>query len=602
MLNRGGILKRLFFVPAFALATSCGGIYTDYSRDNPDPMDRPGGLSREDYTKSLVPRHEKEYEFVTKQPPLPTVSEVLLAPQKPKLGINKTVTLSVTDEVPLKDVFIELARLADIDIEVDHSITGGIIFKAKNKPFDEVVERIAALAQLRYKVNNGVLRIERDVPYVENYYVNFPNITRSNSGSISVNTAVLSSSGGGGGGGSSSGGSSGMGGGSMAGGGAGGAGGGGGGGGLSSGSSNTINSSYDGDVWASVTNDISAIIGTQAGGGGRQGGEQGNSDLQPFISVNRQAGMITVATTQKNHLLVADYLNKIAEYTSAQVLIEAKIVEVDLNDQFRSGINWAALHGGVDGFNIRMSSGIAAGSSDGGVGPIITIDGSRSDGDITSAVQLANAFGVTRTLSSPRVLVMNNQQAILSFAENRPYFTLNIERRENISATGNQTGEDVIIDPQLNTVPLGLILTLQPSINTRQQEIMMNIRPTLSKQTGEVTDPTTYYGGSATANIPENKIPIIQVREMDSLLKLKSGEIMVIGGMIDQAIENNDTGVPYISEVPLLGNAFKRVEKTTRAVQTIIFLKATIVPGYGVEKQDQQFYHKFQNDPRPIAF
>ena len=72
---------------------------------------------------------------------------------------------------------------------------------------------------------------------------------------------------------------------------------------------------------------------------------------------------------------------------------------------------------------------------------------------------------------------------------------------------------------------------------------------------------------------------------------------MVIGGLMEERVVNDDTGVPGVSRVPLLGNAFKKVNKVTRTVETVIFIKATIIPGQGVSVDDQEFYNKFTSQP-----
>jgi general secretion pathway protein D len=579
-------LKFISCVFAFALLASCAGLYSNYSTDKIDPLDRPANLDRKDFVENLLPhRDEKPEDSEASKLATPKLSDVLLTPKRPKIGVNKTVTLSITEEVQLKDVFVELARLADIDIEVDSQIRGGIIFKAKNKPFDEVVQRICDLAGLRYSVNNGVLRIQRDTPYVESYQVDFPNITRSNSGTVSVNTG---SSGGSGGGGGSSGGAGGASGGGSS---------GGGGGGITSGSSNSITSSYDGDLWASIEADIKAIMGSKDANApaGAGGGDSG------FVSVNRQASTITVSTTQKNHAMIKEYLERIQQYTSAQVLIEAKVVEVSLNDKFQTGIDWKAVTDFGNGININT----AIPTSDGNLTDVVTIKGATDNNNLTSAIQLAQAFGTLRTLSSPRILVLNNQQAVLSFAKNQVYFTLDVQTDTTGGTNGGSSNTQTTVNSTLNTIPVGLILTLQPAINEKTGEVLMNIRPTVSRLTGnKVEDPAVAFAVANSTNKIDIKseIPEVEVREMDSLLRLSSGEVMAIGGMIEQRVNNNDTGVPYISEVPILGDAFKTTLKDQQSIQTVIFLKATIVPSHGVDKQDRKFYNTFESDPRPFEF
>jgi general secretion pathway protein D len=100
-----------------------------------------------------------------------------------------------------------------------------------------------------------------------------------------------------------------------------------------------------------------------------------------------------------------------------------------------------------------------------------------------------------------------------------------------------------------------------------------------------------------------NDIPVIEVRELDSILKVKSGGVMVIGGLMEERVINNDNGLPGLSGLPLLGNAFKNVDKTTEVTELVIFIRATIVGRNGnTFDADRNIYDKFINDPRPLVF
>lgn len=592
------------------MLASCGGTYGKY-HDFKDPVDQPSDLTRQDYINQLMPKSTTQQVTVeAKDPPVPTSADLLLEPQKPRLGINKTVSLSVTEDVPLKDVFIELARLADIDIEIDPSIEGGVIFKAKNRPFDEVVQRICDLAGLRYSVNNGVLRIEADKPYVEDYQASFLNLIRKGSGRTDIDTKLLGSDQAG----SSSGGTGGSTGGNS----------GGGGSGSSSsqsatGSQSSIESKSggEGDIWNSIDKEITAIINNNsapAARPGQAGAPSGGPDSSKFVQLNREAGIISVKTTAKNHEKIREYLSKVKNFYSSQVLIEAKVLEVALNDEFRSGVNWSVLSKSGHGLAITLPS-VGSPPSD-----LTTQGGNLStislvSGDLTAAVKLAQLFGTTKTLSSPRILVMNNQQAVLSFATNETYFSISCSQGTTTTGSINsisQASNSITSTP--HTIPIGIILNLQSSIDTKNNEVIMNVHPTLSRLTGlSVQDPAVSICAAQAANSGTgnstidlsnitSSIPQVDVREMDSILRLKSGEIMAIGGMIDQKNNNQDTGIPWVEEIPVLGNAFKTVDKSNQTVQTVIFLKATIVPGYGVDAPDQTLYNKFNNDPRPLSF
>ena len=606
-----------------------------------DVIDPETGLSREDYMDILTPATPSLRTDKYNEPAIPNVSQLLIDPKAPMVGKDKLITLNVTEDIPLREVLVELARRADIDIELDPNIHGGIIFRAKDKPFSEVVDRICELTGLRYSVQNGVLKIERDFPYVENYQVDFLNLSRSNSGSTNISTQVVSAGGGG-------------------------SGGSGGGGSLQSGSQSQLSSKYEGDLWKSVEENIKNILahyGTNSPGISENAGAHGvsddglgevlgetprvtptgappavgqvarvapppNADKSPkvkseganasdivpsgasLLSVNKQAGVISVLANQRQHREIVKFLNQIKRQQSAQVLIEAKVLEVTLDKEHQSGINWnLAINklGSLPDLSLGSNfppAPLTAGTTESFFTlalpnqEVLGIKGLNLDGFI----KFAESFGVTRTLSSPRINAINNQQAVLSFAKNLVYFEVQIQQNSTTSSTSTQGTNQLNISSTPRTVPLGVILTLQPSINLDTNEITMNVRPTLTRQKGEVLDPAVTLQAKQAGVDLTSPVPIIEVRELDSILKIKSGQVMVIGGLMEERAVNNDIGIPYLSNLPFTGYLFKQSSKTTEVVETVIFIKATIVPGFGVDAADKKMYRKFTNDPHPLTF
>ena len=506
------------------------------------------------------------------------------------------VSLSITEDVPLKDVFIEIGRLADLDIEIDPQIDAHIIMRVKDQALDEVVRRIAALAGLRYKLEKGVLRVERDLPYVEHYHVDFLNLSRETSSSISSSMSI---GGGGGSGGSSVS--------------------------NSNGSNATISTSFTSNLWNEVELSISTILTGGISGGGTQTQTKapttntGEQDISYYTS-NRAAGVITVNANEHQHRSIAKYLNYVKDTVSAQVLIEAKIVEVQLSEDYYSGINWSAISkqaGNLGNFtSLNQTNSNASAFSLGLIRPngVSGSPGAGSYGspaaqDLQAMVQLAANFGNTTTLASPRVQAMNNQQAILSFVTNEVYFTLTVQPGQATAtpASSTQTSASLVTTPTVNstanTIPVGITLNIVPSINLETQEIMMNVRPTLTKISKNIPDPALAYLIAAQGiKVPvTSTIPEVEVREMDSVVKVLSGDIMVIGGMIDQQSKNSDSGVPGLSKIPGFGNLFKQVTKEMQVTETVIFIRATIVNS-GTTKHDRDFYNDLTNDPNPVEF
>lgn len=601
------------------LATSCAGSGGLLDSKKYDKIDRKQGLNRDDYrnlSKPNLGKNESELEISakTKAPPIPTIAPLLAAPRPPKIGESKLVSLSVTDDVPLKDVLIELARLADIDVEIDAGIKGGVSFRAKDRPFNEVIERIADLANLRYEMKKGVLRVERDVPYIQNYNLDFLNVVRSSENNTTISTDVLAlsnSSSGGDSSSSSSSGSSGSG--SSS--------------GISTGSSSTIASKIDDDLWLSLEGGIRQILayspqsrvsgedaettppntsGAPAPATAASGAASGTSTTanDSEMVINRSAGILSVAATHKQHELIQEFLRRVAMNASAQVLIEAKIVEVSLDEKFSSGINWSMLKGNGS-FNIAQE----VDSTTSNLTTLSFTDGNLGV-DLNAAVKLTETFGTTHTLSSPRLHAINNQQAVLTFAENRIFFEVRITQEpDTVNADGSSQEGQTSIESIRRSVPIGIILNIVPSINLVDNEVTLSVRPTLSRQVSTVVDPgsalinQTILATNPNAETFVNEVPIVEVRELDSILKIKSGEVMVIGGLMEEAVNNTENGTPGVSEVPWLGNLFKSKENSDKIKELIIFIRATIVNSNGnSHKTDQDIYNNFTSDSRPLTF
>lgn len=682
-------------------ASSCSENPRRLFADKNDLVDPVGGLSRADYEgirdlKSMqtppaakIPDPSKTDLNITasvSEPPVPELADILAAPKPPKIGATQQVSIAVSDDVPLKDVLIELARLADVDIEVDSGITGGVSFRAKERPFNEVIERIADLAGLRYTVKNGVLRVERDTPYIQTYTLDMLNIDRSSTGNIGLNSA-----GGGAAGGATTSGT-----GVVA-----GATTGGGSASTSNSSSSNITLESKSDFWAKFDDSIKQILSFRpvrmtslatiasqptptsaplgvlptadvsvpaaaaaaatgvdpdatrpagsapvqaaapviaapppappgvsvpvappAGAAAVAGLPEVDAGAGAFYSLNRQAGTLMVSATERQHEIIRRFLTAIEANASSQVLIEAKIVEVTLNDHYQSGINWNKFANGTVSFSGAFDT---VSSTNPAVTPAnITVLSDKLFGtgvDLSAAVRLLDEFGTSRALSSPRLNAMNNQQAVLTFAENIVYFKVKIKVTAAVPGVGGaQTTPAIIeVNSEENKAPVGILLSLQPTINKETDEITLSVRPTLTRVTQYVVDPSfpiqvavalnNLTLSSASQDLidkiknTDSKVPQIETRELDSILKVKSGQVMVIGGLLEDKISNTDSGVPGISQVPLFGNLFKAVDKVNTKKELIIFIRATIVSPHGNSSEtDKALYNKFIQDPNPLKF
>jgi general secretion pathway protein D len=354
---------------------------------------------------------------------------------------------------------------------------------------------------------------------------------------------------------------------------------------------------------------------------------------QTTYSINRQAGVISVFATTRQHKLVRAYLSKMLASATAQVLIEAKVVEIALTDAYSAGVDWVALQQKLHGSGFGISS--YAGSTD----PSATIPASilpgnlpnpfggnglnlgftTSAGNLAAMVNLIKTFGDTKTLSSPRLTVMNNHTAMLKVAENHIYYKLQATVTATPAAAGASASQTATYSSQLQTLPIGLVMTVQPSIDIDREQITLGLRPTVTAWPGNsVSDPavslslasacgSSTSSACSTANISEaiasSSVPVIDVREMDSVVTVPSGAVIVMGGLMQEISLHQKSGVPGAADVPVVGNLFTATSEKKQMTELVVFLKATLVRGEdSIDWADRDLYKNHIHDPHPLGF
>jgi MSHA type pilus biogenesis protein MshL len=476
--------------------------------------------------------------------------------------ILQKISVTITETQPLKNFLIEISRQTKVDLQLDPNITKAIHYTATDVPFIEVIEQICDLANLRFTVIGKSIRIEPDSLYSQNYNIQFLSVSRKSENQISTATDVFTGAQQGKTG--------------------------------DNGSNSSINVTGNSDFWAELETNLDVLL---AANGGQAA----------TYSIHRQAGIITVMGNSRHHKIVKNYLDKLRGAASSQVLIEAKIVEVILRDEFKSGINWAKVGKRTD-WVVSSNFGNKANSS-----RFLSPSSSQTEmirlgaqGQTFSAILNAlEEFGVSRTLSSPRLTVMNNQTAVLKVAQNQVYFKLKYEKQ--FSTQVNR--EDVSVSSDIQTVPIGLIMSVQPSIDPETGEIILFLRPTISRLSETVTDPAVEiaYNANINANnsssltpLTPSKIPVVEVREIDSVLRLKDNEIAVMGGLMEVRSINDTSKLPIIGDVPLAGELFKSNTDGNYVVELVILLKATIKNDGANPHPADIRAQSYIKDPRPL--
>lgn len=492
------------------------------------------------------------------------------APLKPIYPSNfyKKVSINVTEHVPLKQILMEIAKQVKIDLQLDKDIDSHVVFQASNRSFIEIIEDLCEITDLRFRVKNQAIRIERDTPYSENYNIQFLNVSRNSQNRISVATDVFAQNGV-----------------------------------TNPSSSNNDNGSNSSvtvetknDFWAELEDNIKILLFQE-----HKQHKTKNKIESSTYSVHKQGGLITIYAPEKAHKRIQSYLAKLKFSVSRQVLIEAKIIEVTLKDEYRAGIDWQKLNGG----DLRLESlfGSAAAKST-FLNPADAQQSMLSFGaQSTSFKVILNAlqqFGHSRTISSPRLTVMNNQSAILKVAQNQVYFKMNYDKQYS----QNVDRSSVSISSDIQTVPIGLMMSVQPSIDPETGEIILFLRPTISRMNKSVADPAVDIAYNANlsssgsnSKLTPSMIPVVEVREIDSVLRLKNGEIGIMGGLMEVRSYKDTNKIPGLGD--LLKDVFSSAAEGEQVVELVIALKATIpMDAPSPDAADTRISNQYIADPR----
>jgi MSHA biogenesis protein MshL len=553
--------------------------------------------------------------------PKPVKSATYLPPPTPKA---KEQTYSVVvNEVPVKEILFALARESNLNIDIHPAIQGRVTLNAVDQTLPAILERLAKQVDLTYKIENSVLNITPDHPVLRTYKIDYVNMSRDTKGFIGA-AAEISSTGQsattGSGGTSVTTSAS---------------------GGANNSSRTSVTSESQNRFWENLEKNIKELLaetdkeviitreGTpqsasqQAGAEGIAGAvtaaltptattaattaadaqerEQARAEYKTLFAAtvisNREAGVITVRGTNKQHEKVREFIDQVMSSAKRQVLIEATIVEVQLNDGYQAGIDWSRLGnaGASSGFTISERLQLPEGFSGGGLQTRATGTGlvagyfnpASSLGNIAASIRLLKEFGETKVLSSPKLMVLNNQTAVLKVVDNLVYFTVQSQISQSASGVSGTNLQSVTTTP--NTVPVGIVMSVTPQIND-SGNVNINVRPTISSLIRYVPDPNPQLD---LAKVNYEGIPEIQVREMESLLQISSGNTAVLGGLMQDVIKSDKDKVPGLSSVPGLGRAFTGINDSNKKTELVIFLRPTVITNASLESDELQGYKQY---------
>lgn len=476
--------------------------------------------------------------------PAPVVQTTLLPPPqiRPKL---ETYTVVVSG-VPAKDLLFSMARDAKINLDIHEDIEGSVTLNAIDQTLEQILDRIAQQTDIRYSLEKNTLRVRADKPYLETYKVDYVNISRESKGVVRVATNIGST--GQGNVGQSN---------------------------TRSNNSNSNNSESNSSLtevnlksnnkfWETLSGNIIEILNdSEEETAAITDGVENNSN----VIVNRESGIIVVRATYKKHREIQSFIDQVLNNSKRQVMIEATIAEIKLSDSYQAGVDWSVV-ASDSSTGVNLLTDFTGSNLVNSPFSSVTLSSTSGGDQVGIALRALEEFGDVKVLSSPKVMAINNQPAILKVVDNVVYFEMQVDT----AVADNSSVSLTTFETQIKTIPVGFVMAVTPYIN-EHNVVTLNIRPTISRVIDTVEDPNPAFRNADVVST----VPVIQVREIESILSINSGDTAVIGGLMQDTKNDKSSGVPLLSDIPIIGNLFKYENDSREKSELIIFIRPLVI-------------------------
>ena len=518
--------------------------------------------------------------------PAPVKQIMLPPPPRPTPKAEKYTV--VVNNVNVQELLIALARDAKVNVDISPDISGRVTLNAIDQSLPQILSRVAKQVDMRYELEGRTMIVTRDSPFLRNYKIDYVNMARDMTSQVAISTQIATT------GSAIEGGQAG------------------------NNSTTTVTNTSKNRFWETLIQNVKDILretdkvlpqgneeletarriqqtatgnsssgaakkiakGVEPIGGiyetkhlGEIDGEERTttrrSTVREAASViaNAETGIISIRATSRQHEKLQEFLDAVVGSARRQVLIEATVVEVLLNENYQAGVDWSRIANGGNGVSFNQN--LAAGRL--GQAPNFIIGyanaAARFGGNIAASIRLLDSFGTTRVLSSPKLMVLNNQTAMLKVVDNVVYFSVTA----SVTATTQGVSEKTF-STTAHSVPVGFVMSVQPQISDTDS-VLINVRPTISRITGFVNDPNPDLASVGVIS----RVPQIQTREMESMLKISNGQIAVLGGLMQDSVQKKRDGLPGVSRVPIVGDAFSFRDDATSKTELVIFLRPIVV-------------------------
>ena len=504
---------------------------------------------------------------------------------RPKAG-GKTETYSVVvNNVRVQDLLFALARDARLNVDIHPGITGNVTLNAIDQTLPQLLNRIAKQVDMRFELDGPNLAVMPDTPYLKHYRVDYVNLAREVTGTVSTNTQIstsaLASSAGAQGG--------------------------------NNVSRIQIENKSKNRFWESLEKNLKDLLhetdkvfpegstetvveqstaqSTTGTGAPFPATSTRSNQSQTSLSLagspnpatmqnsgatvvkrmtfreaasviaNPETGVIAIRATSRQHEKVQEFIDKIMNSARRQVMIEATIIEVSLGDTYQQGIDWekAATQ---TGFSLtRATNTESAGST---VTPF-SLTYRNISGGLSVIIDMLRGFGTTKVLSSPKLTVLNNQTATLKVSEEFVYFNV----KQDIAAGNTNTNAVTTTTTTPQSVSIGFFMSLTAQISD-DDVVTLNVRPSISSISALKQDPNP-------ALTVVNEVPQIRTREIESMMRVPSGNIAVLGGLMEDKLENKSGRIPGVGDIPVLGEIFTTRNNSASKTELVIVLRPTVI-------------------------
>lgn len=458
--------------------------------------------------------------------PLPVVAAPQIVPQLELYSV-------VVQDVQVSELLFAMARDAGINVDVHTDVRGAVSLNVIDQTLPQILDRISRQIDIRWNFERAdYLIVEPDLPGLRSYRIDYVNVSRSAQSVVSVSTGVGEDD--------------------------------------TNVSTSVLTQASSNDFWQTLQENLSAILGESIDD---EGGTRS-------VIVSPESGLVTVRANSRQHREIYDFIESVRTRALFQVLIEATIVEVNLNDRFRSGVDWSLL--ARDNGQVSFSQDLLGLELDDTPTNVLTIDKSAGPDAISATIKLLSQFGDTQVLSSPKLMALNNQTAMLRVVDNRIYFTIEVEAGTAASAAG--PGTPTVYTSEVHSVPVGFTMAVTPQISQNDQ-VTLNVRPTISRIIRFVDDPNPALADAGVIS----SIPEIQIREIESILKVDSGQIAILGGLMQDTIDYSNTGLPGLNRLPIIGGLFGIKDRNTVKTELIIFIRPTVIKRASINADFQEY-------------